>query len=73
MNALEAVRAARLTDLEAKLKAREGKPGMAANVAAIKSQIADLKANATYRDPATGLFVGVEFALQNPESTEVVE
>lgn len=66
------IRAERLTDLRAKLILREGKPGMAANVEAIKSQIADLEAEATYRDIATGQFVTVEYALQNPETTEVV-
>lgn len=36
--------AALLADLKAKLKARENKPGFAANVAAIKKRIAELEA-----------------------------
>lgn len=66
------IRAARLADLKAKLKLRDGKPGMAANVEAIKKQISDLEAEATYRDSTSGVFVSIEHALQNPETTEVV-
>lgn len=33
-----------LADLKAKLKAREGKPGLADNVAALKARIAELEA-----------------------------
>lgn len=64
------VREARLIDLRAKLKAREGKPGFKANVEAIKAQIADLESEDGFRDKESGEFVSLEHAIQNPESTE---
>lgn len=72
MTAVEKLRAARLVDLSAKLKARAGKPGMSANVAAIEQQIADLKEEASFRDGKTKRFVSVAFAIQNPGITERV-
>jgi hypothetical protein len=70
---VEEIRASRLDALRAKLAAREGKPGFKDNVEAIKKQIAELEAEATYRDIASGQFVAVEYAIQNPETTERVE
>lgn len=69
----EELRQSRLTDLRAKLKAREGKPGFAANVEMIQAQIAALESDAAFRDVETGQFVSVETAIQNPETTEPVE
>ncbi len=62
------IREARLADLQVKLKAREGKPGMAANVEAIKKQMRELEAGVAYQHDGTGQFVSVEFAIQNPET-----
>lgn len=67
------LRAARIADLKDKLKAREGKPGMASNVDAIKAQLSALEDEAAFRDKDTGEFVSVEFAIQNPGLTERVE
>lgn len=62
-----------IAELEAKRKARLGKPGMAANVAAIEAEIVRLEPyTGTYRDKETNRFVSPEFALQNPETTERV-
>lgn len=62
------IREERLLSLRLKLKAREGKPGMAANVEAIKKQIGELEASVDYHHAETGQFVSVEFAIQNPET-----
>ena len=64
------LRAERIADLKDKLKAREGKPGMAANVETIKAQMAALEQEVAFRDKETGRFVSVAFAIQNPESVE---
>ncbi len=63
-----------IDDLKAKLKAREGKPGFAANVEAIKAEIARMEAlTFTYRDIETGQFVTAEYAAANPDTTRRVE
>lgn len=62
------LRQSRLAELQAKLKAREGKPGFAANIEAIKRQISALESDAPFRHSETGQFVSVEFAIQNPET-----
>lgn len=67
------VRAERIAVLEAKLASREDQPGMAANVAAIRKQIADLRDGVDFRDSETGQFVTIEHAIQNPGTTERVE
>lgn len=67
------VRESRIAALQVKLKARLGKPGMAANVEAIKKQIAELEAGLDYQHADTGQFVTVEFAIQNPETAVAVE
>lgn len=69
----EEVRQDRLTELHNKLRAREDRPGTAANVTAIKAQIAALESDAPFRSVETKQFVPVEFAIQNIETTEPVE
>lgn len=60
--------------LKAKLKAREGKPGFAANVEALKAEIARQEAlSILYRDNTTGQFVTAEYALAHPDTTSPVE
>ncbi len=62
-----------LDGLKAKLKMREGKPGFASNVEAIKAEIDHMDAlTFTYRDNATGQFVSPEYALANPDTTRRV-
>lgn len=64
----------RLAELEAKLKARCDRPGFKVNTDAIMSEIARLRPYlGTYRDKATKQFVSAEFALANPDTTELVE
>jgi hypothetical protein len=59
-----------LEELRRKLAAREGKPGMSANVAAIKALIEEAEGTGyTYRDAATGHFVGKDYAEANPATT----
>lgn len=63
-----------LSGIKAKLKMREGKPGFAANVEALKAEIERLEAlTYTYRDDASGQFVTAEYALANPDKTHRVE
>ena len=60
--------------LKAKLAARENQPGFAANVEALKAEIARLEAlTFLYRDTGTGQFVSAEYAAANPETTRRVE
>lgn len=60
--------------LQAKLKAREGKPGFASNVEGLKVEIGRLEAlTFTYKSKVTGQFVTAEFALANPTTTYRVE
>lgn len=60
----------RLEALRAKLKAREGKPGLKANVGAIKEQIAELESGYSSYRGDDGRFVTLEHMTQNPETTE---
>ena len=63
----------RIAALEAKRKARGGKPGMVANVEAIEREMARLEPyTGTYRGKATHRFVSPAFALDNPDTTERV-
>ena len=60
--------------LRAKLKLREGKPGFAANVSALKITIGLLEGETfAFRDIASGQFVTTEYALANPDTTREVE
>lgn len=67
------LRDARLVELRAKLKARESNPGFASNIALMKKQIDALERDLVFRHVETKQFVSVEFAIQNPETAEVVE
>lgn len=69
----EELRTARIEALQAKLKAREGKPGMAANVEAIKAQIAELETGHNLYRGGDGRFVDLEHMIQNPETSKRVE
>lgn len=59
-----------IAELKAKLAAREGKPGFAANVEAIKAEIARLEAG-PWRDKVSGQFVTREYAEANPDKVEM--
>lgn len=64
----------RIDELQAKLKARQGKPGFKANVQAIEAEIASLEGHPfTFRDIETGQFVSTEYAQANPDITRKVE
>ncbi len=60
--------------MKAKLKARVGKPGFGANVAALEAEIGRQESlTYLYRDNETGQFVTAEYALANPDTTRRVE
>jgi hypothetical protein len=60
--------------LQAKLDARKGQPGFAANVAALEAEKARLLSlTFLYRDKETKRFVTAEYALAHPDTTERVE
>lgn len=59
-----------LADLRAKLRARKGKAGFAANVAEIEAMIADAEASGfVWRRTQSYQFVTAEYAAANPETT----
>ena len=60
--------------MEAKIQARRGQPGFAANIAAIEAMLAKRKGESfSFRNIATGEFVSTEYAIANPDTTRRVE
>jgi hypothetical protein len=60
-----------IDELRAKLKARKGRPGFQANVAALEQAIAVHENAGPFRDKDTGRFVSREYALANPDKVEI--
>jgi hypothetical protein len=59
-----------LDDLRAKLAARKGRPGFAANVAELERLIEEAEGRGyVYRDAGTGHYVTPEYAEANPTTT----